>query len=141
MGLKNFILGACLIGGLVVVFSDKKEAPTEEPITTNTEPATAAENTIVVDVDSQSDCSNYLRGRSYTSNNARLSFSYDGYVSLYTLSGELVFGGTLHVGSKYGQVSRYIYARDMTNSSQLEFILSGDGKILDTESFILFWPA
>ena len=95
----------------------------------------------VLDATSANSCEYYLKGKTFIGNSARLEFGYDGTVSAYNLSGDLVFGGTLEIGASEGPVSRWIYVRDMLGAGKLEFLLSADGKMMEPSSLVIYNPS
>lgn len=101
-------------------------------------PSSSTSDEYVLDASSVSACENYLKGRTFQGNSARLKFEYDGTVSAFDQSGNLVFGGTLEIGEAKSAVSRWIYVRDIAGAGKLQFLLSNDGKMMETSSFVIY---
>ncbi len=93
-----------------------------------------------LDAGSISSCENYLKGKSFRGGSARLEFGYDGTVSAYSSSGSLVFGGTLEIGEAKSAVSRWVYVRDLSGNGKLQFLLSNDGKMMESSSLVIYKP-
>ncbi len=137
--------------GLMLISMTSNACDTPEQDVSNTEPNThqSTEATIrtsftsdeyVLDASSVIACENYLKGRTFQGNSARLKFEYDGTVSAFDQSGNLLFGGTLEIGEAKSAVSRWIYIRNMAGAGKLQFLLSNDGKMMEPSSLVMYNP-
>ena len=147
--LLKFFLGLLLIGMIgKACDSSKNGSPNESSGENASDVPRAAKPTsngstsdgYVLDAGSTSSCENYLKGKSFKGGSARLEFGYDGTASAYDANGNLVFGGTLEIGAMESAVSRWIYVRDMSGSGKLQFLLSADGKLMETSSLVIYKP-
>lgn len=102
--------------------------------------AVHASDEYLLDATSASSCENYLKGKTFTGGSARLKFGHDGTVSAFDRNGELVFGGTLEIGSAKSEVSRWVYVRDVSGGGKLKFLLSADGNMMEPSSLVIYKP-
>jgi len=138
------LLALSLLSGSMLACNSEGAPSTDEsqldPPSAQTESPGRADEA-VVNVQDEGDCATYLKGRSFTGGNARIDFGLDGSVGAYSIeTGELVFGGTLSIGSTYGQESRSMSVLSMTGGERLELLLSSDGKIMDKSSMVIYKP-
>ena len=94
----------------------------------------------VLNTGNSSECANYLKGKTFIGENFRLKFDHDGNVSAYGHDGRLVFGGTLELGDTESEVSRWINVRDISSNGKLQFLLSNDGKMMESKSLTIYRP-
>jgi hypothetical protein len=137
-------LAACLLScSMIACTSDPSDSNSESqpiPASSHTEGAGHVDEA-VVNVKDEGACAQYVKGRSFSGGNARISFELDGTVGAYSIeTGELVFGGTLSIGPVYGQASRSISVVSMVGGDRLELLLSSDGKIMDKSSMTIYKP-
>lgn len=133
------VLGVSALMLSVVYLTEQKHrsaAPEASPSTQSS----SSESRYVLDASSASACESYLKGKTFRGGSARLEFGFDGTVSAYDSNGGLVFGGTLEIGSAKGEMSRWIYVRDMGGAGKLQFLLSADGKMMEPSSFVMYSP-
>ena len=103
-------------------------------------PSTYSQNTIVVNVSNESDCENYLKGKSFSGGSARIEFSYDGNASVYNnTTNTLALGGTFELGGIYHN-QRILLIQDVSGSGELKYYLGGDGKLMDASDFTIYKP-
>jgi len=147
---RNIFFGLLLLGLIgrtceSCTNSSSRSSPSDDhSTTTGSEPSSQVSSSseqYVLDATSISSCENYLKGKTYRGGSARLQFGYDGTVSAYAANGNLVFGGTLEIGAKESEVSRWIYVRDMSGGGKLQFLLSADGKMMEPSSLVIYKPS
>jgi hypothetical protein len=95
----------------------------------------------VVNVDDENSCLNYLKGKAFYGGNVKLDFSQDENVSVYNkTTGELAFGGSVTIGSRYGNASRKIEISSVDGNGTLKLVLGSDGKLMDETDFTIYKP-
>lgn len=143
--LLQILLGLMVIGMISKACdAPEKDATDIEPNTHQPAelsiPTSSTSDAYVLDASSAGACENYLKGRTFQGKSARLKFDHDGTVSAFDQSGNLVFGGTLEIGSAKSAVSRWIYVRDIAGAGKLQFLLSNDGKMMEPSSLVIYKP-
>ena len=98
-------------------------------------------STFAVNVDNESDCLFYLKGKCFYGGNVRLKFTDEGYAEVYDKrSNNLVFLGSVDIGERYGSASRKLKIKDMSGSGSLCLVLGNDGKLMDETDFTIYKP-
>ena len=121
---------------LVSSAPDELERAQARSVSTITNPGSSA----VLNTNNANECVNYVKGRTFVGEDYRVKFDHDGNVSAYGHDGQLVFGGTLELGATVSEVSRWITVRPISGGGALQFLLSNDGKLMETGSLTIYRP-
>lgn len=86
------------------------------------------------------DCLNFLKGKNFYGDNARIEFHYDGNAYIYSNSDNIpLFTGYITVDQTLGSEGRMVRIHDTFGSEQvIILLLKEDGNLIDMSDYTLY---